>query len=158
MQNDKPENCPSMHTGVFHIKINQFRPLGGVMPINATISMPLGHDPVFKVRGNNIFITLPEGDTSDVELVFRLFSNDYLLIGITFTDPEGGVGKDEFPMVVLEPDIEDPNDDAYRKMTVRDAHEARDKNIFYSYVILVQDTKTGEVGIIDPGIGPGEDE
>jgi hypothetical protein len=139
-----------MHKGIFSIKINQFRPLGGIMPINATITLKPPLDPVFSIHGNNITIKIPKGDTSPVEMVFKLHSTQYLLIGIAFTDPRGGVGQDEFPVVKLEPDVVGAK--TFRKMSLLDADGPQDQGVFYDYVILVQSVATGEIGIIDPGV------
>jgi hypothetical protein len=69
-----------------------------------------------------------------------------MLLGVAFKSPSGDVGQMEFRDVSI-------NRDAYgSQMTVTDSCIHECDHVTYSYVILVQETATANIGLIDPDV------
>jgi hypothetical protein len=148
-----------MHKGIFEIKVHQFRPLGGAIPIYATFKKEPGTDKVFTIDEGNIKVTLPKGDTERLDLVFRLQHPDHILVGIAFANGRKRRGTEEFPVVTLAPPPDaNARQGLARLMTIEDAHRLYGNKYHYDFVILVQDLKTGELGVIDPGVETSSEE
>lgn len=125
------------------VNIQQFRPLGGVFPISALFSIVTA-SPGVQVQGGNIVITSNQPAT----LVFQLVTPGFVFVGATFDSSNAGtdVGSTEFPSIRID------RTSAGNSLTVTDSNIAQDVNKAYDYVLLVQNSATGEIGIIDPAI------
>jgi hypothetical protein len=140
---------------LFDFKINYFRPLGGIVPISASLSRTEGDPKIFQTDGKNLTIILNKAEANDlIELSFRLPSTDYLLIGIAFASSLATyVGQVEFPVIdITTCFIPDFPSIPYRRMTVHDDVALTRNDVRFGYIILVQSVATGEIGIIDPDI------
>lgn len=136
-----------MTSAIINVAVTQFRPLGGVFPISSvfTQSQPV---PGIAVSNGNITVTIP----GPVTLIFQLSDPVYVFVGAAFDNeaPDADVGAFEFPMVTITRSPAGnlpPN-----SISVVDANLQQNLNTNYSYVLLVQNTVTGEIGIIDPNI------
>ncbi|MBI2510426.1 MAG: hypothetical protein HYV96_00475 [Opitutae bacterium] len=144
-----------MYTATVQLTINQFVPMNGTIAespsIDATIAAPINtspqpQTPVFSGDGEQIVITVPAGYDGSVCLTYQLPSSDYVLIGFSFVNPNGGAGRLQFPGVEVE------RDPTGGQATVICSCDPDYYNIDYSYVILVQEVATGNIGLIDPEI------
>lgn len=134
-------------SAVIQVTITQFRPLGGVFPISAVIASPNPTPGVTVVNGNIVVKT-----DSPTNLIFQLGDPAYVFIGAAFDTktPDTDVGAFEFPVVTINRSPAGnlpPN-----CISVKDANLPQNYDKSYSYVLLVQNTVTGEIGIIDPNI------
>lgn len=137
-----------MTTSTINIVITQFRPLGGVFPISAVFSQsqPV---PGINVSNGNVIVKIP----GPVNLIFQLSDPAYVFVGAAFDnkEPDTDVGALEFPVVTI--NRSPANSLPANCLSVVDANLQKNINKSYSYVLLVQDTITGEIGLIDPMIG-----
>jgi hypothetical protein len=145
------------YIALVEIGIEKFVPMTGVYgespSIVATISPPKDispppqpSTPVFSGNGEFIKVTVPKDYTGAVQIVYQLQDPRYVLLGAAFKSPTGGVGETEFREILLE------RDPASSQMTVTDACLPSWDKVNFSYVILVQEASTGNIGLIDPGI------
>lgn len=125
------------------VTITQFRALGGVFPISANYKV-ISASPDVKILGGNIIV---KGD-DPANLIFKLTDRNYVFVGATFDAPAAGpdVGTSEFPTVVID------RTPAGNTLTITDANVPENLGKAYSYVLLVQNTQTAEIGLIDPNI------
>jgi hypothetical protein len=125
------------------VNITQFRALGGVFPVSATYTAS-STSPNVKVIAGNIIIKSRERTI----MVFQLPVPDYVFVGATFDAPEAGVdvGITEFPQISIDRTA------MGNSLTITDVNNPANANKAYSYVLLVQSTSTGEIGLIDPMI------
>ena len=145
-----------MYTATVLIAIEEFVPMTGVVgqspSIAATISPPRDTSaqpapvPVFSGDGESILITVPKGYVGSVQLTYQLPDPRYVLLGVAFKGPNGGVGRVEFRAIGIERDIYGS------QLTVTDACMNVCNGIEFTYVILVQEVATGNIGLIDPDI------
>lgn len=144
-----------MYTATVQITVNQFVPMNGVIKespsIDATLAAPINTSPqpqtdVFSGDGEQIVITVPVDYEGKVSLTYQLPSADYVILGFSFVNPNGGAGRMEFPGVEIE------RDPTGGEATVICSCDPDYYNVNYSYVILVQDVTTGNIGLIDPQI------
>jgi len=136
-----------MITAIINVTINQFRPLGGVFPVTAAMELVA---PVPGVVFNNGNIVIRTKDP--VTLVFQLTGPDFVFVGTAFNTDEPAVdlGVDEFPTVKINRTPTRgllPN-----SLSVVDANLQKSDGNDYSYVLLIQSTRTGEIGMIDPTV------
>ena len=125
------------------LKIDQYRPLGSVFPICATMTMP--KTPGITLSGENIIIT----DSGPAQLTFRILNSKHVLLGIAFagTGRRSGktdLGQGEFPTVTITRSLKTGSTLTVLNQDKNDKH--------YDYLILVQSAADGSIGIIDPGI------
>lgn len=125
------------------VTVAQFRPLGGVFPITATYAI-VSASPGVTVTGADITIQSSQPAT----VAFQLTDPAYVFVGATFDADVSGtqVGTTEFPLITIN------RTSLGNTLTVADANVAKDAGTAYNYILLVQNTATGEIGIIDPMI------
>lgn len=146
-----------MFTATVLLSVEKFVPMVGIYgqspSILATIAPP--HDtspppapipPVFSGDGQTIVITVPPGYNGSVLLTYQLPDPRYVMLGVAFKSPNGGVGRLEFRSVGIS------RDPYGSQLTVTDACVDQCIGVEFSYVILVQEVATGNIGVIDPGI------
>lgn len=144
-----------MYTATVLLEIEKFVPMTGIYgespSIDAVVHEPKDISPgpktdVFSGDGNTITITVPAGYEGSVQLIYQLPDSKYVLLGAAFKGPNGGVGREEFRNIAL-------NRDPYgSEMTVTDSCMDQADTVTYSYVILVQEVATANIGLIDPDI------
>lgn len=124
------------------ITINQFRALGSIFPISAGYSLVQASPGVALTPSNTLVVASNQAAT----LVFQLSSPGYVFVGATFDSDAPGtdVGTTEFPTVTIN------RSSAGNSLTINDANVSQDSGVAYSYILLVQNTVTGAIGIIDP--------
>ncbi len=141
----------SQNTATLNLTINQFRPLGGVFPISATLSLSNVQGPAsFVTHGKNLKISFPQSQPAPVVLTFALNDPDHVLLGIVFAANQPGkvsAGRSQFPTINIS-----RNSNGQSSMVVTDNCLQQDVNVRFNYLILVQSLSKGEVGIIDPDI------
>lgn len=144
-----------MYTATVQITINQFMPMNGIVAespsIDATIAPPVNTSPqpqteVFSGDGQLIVIKVPAGYEGKVSLTYQLPDPRYVLLGFAFDDPQGDVGCLQFPGIEIE------RDPTGGDATVICSCDPDFYNVDYSYVILVQEVATGNIGLIDPDV------
>jgi hypothetical protein len=146
-----------MYTATVLITIDSFVPMTGIYgqspSIVARLSPP--HDtsppphpatPVFSGDGESIQITVPKNYPGSVQLTYQLPDPRYVLLGLAFKGPNGGVGRQEFRNIAIQ------RDTFGSQLTVTDACLSRFNQVDFDYVILVQEAGTGNIGLIDPDI------
>lgn len=146
-----------MYSATVLLTIREFVPMTGIFgqspSIDAVIAPP--HDispppapktPVFSGDGQSITITVPRSYQGSVQLVYQLPDPRYVLLGAAFKAPDGDVGLREFR------DISVDRDPSGSQMTVTDDCVQQCYNVDYSYVILVQEVATANLGLIDPDV------
>lgn len=123
------------------VNITQFRTLGGVFPTSATYTVS-STSPKVKVIGGNILIK----GSDPTELVFQLPVPDYVFVGATFVaaGKAGDVGITEFPKIVID---RTPKGNS---LTITDVNAPENLDKPYNYILLLQNTRTGDIGLIDP--------
>jgi hypothetical protein len=140
-----------MYTATVQLTIKTFVPMNGVIKdsasIDAIIAPPVNTSPqpqtdVFSGDGQSITITVPKGYIGSVGLTYQLPSSAYVLLGVSFKSLLRGAGRVEFPGVQID---RDPTGGQMGVLTSCDPNSAG-----YSYVILVQEAATGNIGLIDP--------
>jgi len=132
-----------MITATIKITITQFRPMGGVFPVSADMAL-IKPVPQVKLRDGCIIIT----GGKPVKLVFTQPDPRFVFVGAAFdaSTPDTDVGADEFPTLLIN------RNPKKNSLTVTDANRPEDAGKSYAYVLLVQNTATGEIGVIDPPI------
>ncbi len=145
-----------MYTANVLLTIETFVPMTGVIgqspsivaiiaPPKDTSALP-APAPVFNGDGQSIVITVPKGYLGSVQLTYQLPDAKYVLLGVAFRGPNGGVGRVEFRGVGIERDLYSS------QLTVTDSCVNLCNGIDFTYVILVQEVATGSIGLIDPDI------
>lgn len=144
-----------MYTATVQLTINQFVPMNGIVKesasIDATIAAPVNTSPqpqtaVFSGDGQSIVITVPKCYEGKVGLTYQLPDPKYVLIGFAFDDPDDSAGCQLFPGVEIE------RDPTGGDATVICSCDPDYYNIDYSYVILIQEVASGNIGLIDPDV------
>lgn len=141
------QSTSNMITATINVTITQFRPVGGVFPISTVMALA-EPTPGVTIRDGTIVVKC----TDPVTLVFRLGTANYVFVGAAFDANTAGadVGALEFPTITINrsPGANQPAN----SLSVVDANLKRSQNKGYSYVLLVQNVATAEIGIIDPMI------
>jgi hypothetical protein len=132
-----------MLTATITITINEYRPLGSVFPICAKMTMPKTHGINFD--GESIIVN----EQAPTELTFKIPSNKYVLLGISFAANQRkkgrtNLGQGEFPKISITRSFKTGS-----SLTVLDENET---TIPFNYVLLVQSASDGSIGVIDPTI------
>jgi hypothetical protein len=146
-----------MYSATVLLTIREFVPMTGVYgqspSIDAVIAPPQNISPppqpttpVFSGDGQSITITVPRNYSGSVELIYQLPDPRYVLLGAAFKAPNGDVGRQEFRDITVD------RDTVNSQMTVTDACDSQFFNVDFSYVILVQEVATGNIGLIDPDV------
>jgi hypothetical protein len=133
---------PAQPTAIITIALQQFRALGGIFPITASFSLDPSSAPLFSLNGKSIVVHT-FGPTA---LTFQLPDPGYVLLGVAF-EADGtsrpSSGRTQFPLVKIQRSV------AGSSLTVEDEGGTAAP---FSYLLLVQATATGEIGVIDPSI------
>ena len=104
---------------------------------------------IFTGNGDNIVVTVPEINPGTVVLNFTLDVPQYTLLGLAFVPSDDGVGINEFPSISLS------RSEGTSLLAITDDYLKSDDDITFDYLILIQDTTTGNIGAIDPRIRSG---
>ena len=131
-------------TATITVAIDAFYPIGSIYPINASLALTGGDANVFNLSDDKLTITVPPG--TPVKINYVLNDARYVLLGIAFNPNGPGAGRQEFPKVTLTRSL------ANSQMVVDDSSLQAFQGVDYTYVILVQEVKTGSIGLIDPDI------
>jgi hypothetical protein len=136
-----------MTTAIIKVAIKQFRPIGGIFPITYVMTLP---KPVPGVTISNGTIIIRS--SKPVTLAFQLTSPAFVFVGAAFDSntAKPDVGALEFPMVAI--NRSPANGLPANCLSVVDANNPKNFGKEYSYVLLVQNSATAEIGIIDPNI------
>lgn len=152
-----------MYTATVLLTINEFVPMDGVYgkspSINATIAPPKDTSPpplnepsAFSGDGQSIKIVVPPDYVGSVQITYQLPDPRYVLLGLAFKSPQGGLARVEFRTLTI-------NRDPFASiLTVTDSCSPTGDRVDYDYVILVQEAETGNIGLIDPDIETETDE
>lgn len=161
-----PESTPGytpLPTGMLTVTVNQFRSLGALTELQATLSgwtgfhmrpgVPMPEpEPTLVLDGNNVTIS----SDGPVRLIFNLPDPRYVLIGAAWQADvrDNCVGEKTFPSVLVERDSSaqpwwQPVNSPGSFLTVTD--NAQNPG-HYEYVLLIQDVSTGEIGMFDPSM------
>jgi len=149
-------------TGVLTVTVTQFRSLGAITELQATLTDWTGFQvppnvpmpqppPTLTMDGDNVTIC----SQYPVRLIFNLPDPRYLLVGVAWkADVTNSVGEKTFPDVLVKRDCNVPS--PYKPdlpggscLTISD--NANDPGN-YDYVLLIQEVSTGEIGFYDPGM------
>lgn len=115
-------------------------------PVNTSPQPPNQQIPVFTGDGQSITITVPADYHGATQLTYQLFDPRYILLGIAFKGPVEGCGREEFNQLDIY------RDDVSSQIVVTDTCDPELSGIEYQYIILIQDSVSGAIGIIDPYI------
>jgi len=148
--------------GVLTVTVTQFRSLGAITPLQATVSdwtgfkMPAG----IPMPQPAPTLTLTEGSIVvcsqyPVRLIFNMPDSNYVLTGIAWEEVvPNAVGEKAFPDIYVQrgsniPVPYGPEVVGGSSLTVTDNAQEPGN---YNYVLLIQDAITGEIGVLDPGM------
>jgi hypothetical protein len=146
-----------MYSATVLLTVQKFVPMNGVVgqspSIVATIAPPQDISPpphpatpVFSGDGQSITITVPKGYEGLVQLIYQLPDPRYVMLGAAFQGPNQSAGQLEFRDVDLNRDL------TGSQMVVTDSCDPQFYGVEFSYVILIQEVATGNIGLIDPGV------
>lgn len=148
--------------GVLTLTVTKFRAIGAITQLEAKLSdwngfhMPGGQPlpaptPTLTIDGASFTVS----SRYPVRLTFNLPDPQYLLIGIAWESTSGdhSVGAETFPSVLVRRGATLPEPYAAPVaggscMTITDNANLPGT---FEYVVLIQETATGEIGILDPG-------
>lgn len=134
---------PNQPNATVNVAIQQFRPLGGIFPITATFALdPSTPQPLFELRGKSIIVHT----MAPTSITFQLNDPNYVLLGVAF-EADGTAtpssGRGQFPQITIQ------RSPGGSSLQVQDQGTTQNP---YSYLLLVQQVATGEIGLIDPSI------
>ena len=163
MSSDQTPTLASLPTGMLTVTVTQFRSLGALTELQATLSdwsgfhtrpgVPMPEPPpTLTLTDNNVTIS----STGPIRLIFNLPDPRYVLLGVAWQADvrDNCVGEKTFPTVFIERDSSaqpwwQPVNSPGSFLTVTD--NAQNPG-HYEYVLLIQDVSTGEIGMFDPGM------
>lgn len=141
-----------MYTATVQLTIKEFIPMNGVIDqspsISAIIAPPVNTSPqpqtdVFSGDGQSITVTVPKHYRGSVGLTYQLPTTDYVLLGLSFKSLLlSASGQTEFPEIAID---RDPTGGQLGVVTECDPSTSG-----FSYVILIQEVASGNIGLIDP--------
>lgn len=148
--------------GVLSLEVVQFRSLGSILPLQASITgwtgfktppdVPMPEPaPTLALKGNDIVVS----SKYPVKLIFNLPDKRYLLVGAAWeSSGEDSVGEQTFPAVAIErgantPEPYQPSVPGGSSVTI--TNFAQIKGAF-EYALQIQDTSTADIGLFDPGM------
>lgn len=149
-------------TGVLKVTVTQFRSLGAITQLEATLSnwsgfktppgVPMPQPPpTLTLTDDNVVIC----SEYPVRLIFNLPDPRYLIVGIAWkADLTPSVGEKTFPQVLVRRGCNVPSPfkpDVPGGSCLVMADNAEDPGN-YNYVLLIQEVSTGEIGMYDPGM------
>ena len=149
------------YTATINITNIVFTPMSGTVDATpcteATLTLqpqpPEQPEGIFTGEGDNLVVTVPSNNPGTVVLNFTLGQTPgqgaYTLLGLAFLPSDDGVGIHEFPAISLS------RSEGTSLMAVTDDYLNSDDDITFNYLILIQDTTTGNIGAIDPKIRSG---
>lgn len=135
---------PPTPTAVIGVTIANFYPMGAIYPISYQFALVSGDPRTFTLRNGKLTVRVPVG--TEVKIQYQLADPRYVLLGAAFNPNGPGAGRQEFPTVTLNRDLNGST------MTVLDESLPAFQGVDYTYVILVQQVATGFIGIIDPDL------
>lgn len=150
-----------MYTATVLLTIEKFVPMSGIYGQSPSIVAKIGepnditpnpNPNTFTGDGKSITITVPKGYDGSVQIIYQLPDPAYVLLGVAFKGPNGGVGREEFRTVGIN------RDDYGSVMVVTDECMNEAYGVTYSYVILVQEVSTANIGLIDPDVTTEQEE
>jgi hypothetical protein len=159
---DQPTDKTVTPTGVLTVTVTQFRSLGAITELQATLTgwtgfhtppgVPMPQPPpTLTMTGDNVTIC----SEYPVRLIYNQPDPRYILVGIAWkANVSNSVGEVTFPEVLVRRNcnIPDPyKPDAPGGSCLIIADNAQDPGN-YDYVLLIQEVSTGEIGFYDPGI------
>jgi hypothetical protein len=133
---------PNQPNATVNVSIQQFRPLGGIFPITATFQLDPSTPPVFELSGKSIIVRT----MTPTSITFQLADSNYVLLGVAF-EADGTAtpssGRAQFPQITIQ---------RTQKGSSLQVQDQGTTPTPYSYLLLVQQIATGEIGVIDPSI------
>jgi hypothetical protein len=146
-----------MYSATVLLTVQKFVPMNGVVGQSPSITAviappkdisppPYPKTPVFSGDGQSITITVPKGYEGLVQLIYQLPDPRYVMLGAAFQGPNTSAGELEFRDIDLNRDL------TGSQMVVTDSCDPQFDGVEFSYVILIQEVATGNIGLIDPGV------
>lgn len=140
---------------------NGFQPTDGQIVggpcTRAFISKPVDTSPepidgMFTGNGETIMVNLPDGFVGQVQINYQLLDPNFDLIGVAFMPARNDIERREFRTIAVN------FSPTGSLVTVNDSCKKAANSIAFTYGILVQETASGLIGVIDPVIDTDNDD
>ncbi|WP_438480970.1 hypothetical protein [Oleiharenicola lentus] len=163
MSSDQAPTLPGLPTGMLTVTVTQFRSLGALTELQATLSdwtgfytapgVPMPQPPpTLTLSDNDVAIS----STGPIRLIFNLPDPRYVLLGVAWQADvrQNNVGEKTFPSVFIERDacVDASFKSGLSSGTFLTITDNAQNPGYYEYVLLIQDVSTGEIGMFDPGM------